>query len=81
MQSPDLGPRRLRQTPTSLPTCQVVAAVVAICLQPIIVVLLQVSRHGQFTAQHLQLFVEIRVGAVLEEAKHQQVCDALILEA
>lgn len=32
-------------------------------------------------AQHLQLFVEIVAGAVLKEAKHQQVCNALILEA
>lgn len=67
--------------PTSLPTFQEVAAPVAVCLQPIVVVLLEVSWHGHLVAQHLQLFVEIRVGAVLEEAKHQQVCDVLILEA
>ena len=56
--------------PTSRPTIQEVAAPVAICLQLIVVVLLQVSWHGQFSAQQLQLFVEVIVGAVLEEAKH-----------
>lgn len=56
--------------PTSRPTIQEVAAPVAICLQLIVVVLLQVSWHGQFMAQQLQLFMEVIVGAVLEEAKH-----------
>lgn len=79
--SPDLGQRPLRQMPTSLLTRQEVAAAVAIYLQPIVLLLLQVSWHGQFPAQDLQLFVEIRVGVTLEEAKHQQVRDALILEA
>lgn len=54
-------------------TIDEVAAPVAICLQLIIMVLLQVSWHGQFTAQCLQLFVEIIVGAVLKEAKDQQI--------
>lgn len=66
--------------PTCLRSCHEVAAPVAICLQ-LVMVLPQVSLHGQFMAQHLQLFVEMTFGAVLEEAKDQQVCDVLILEA
>lgn len=57
-----------------------VAAPVAICLQFMVMAFPQVSCHKQVMAQHLQFFVEIIVvGAVLEEAKHQQVCDAITL--
>lgn len=69
-----------------VPTCpralhDHVAVPVAICLQFIIVAFQQESWHRPLMAQHLQLFMEITVRAVLEEAENQQVCDALILEA
>lgn len=56
--------------PTSLLPPQV-AAPVAVCLQLILLLLLQVIMLGQVVAQQLQLVVEITLGAVLEETKHQ----------
>lgn len=74
---------RRGQVPTCPPQAlpDHVAVPVAVCLKFIIVAFQQESWHRPLMAQHLQLFMEITVRAVLEETENQQVCDALILEA
>lgn len=69
-----------------MPTCLVAspdnaAAPAAIRLQFVVIVFPQAGWHRQLVAQRLQLLVEIGAAAVLEEAKHQQVCDVLLLKA
>lgn len=46
----------------------------------LVLVRIQVNWHGQFLTQYLQLSVEM-ILRVLEEAKHQQVCDVLSIQA
>ena len=56
------------------------ASPAAVCLQLVFQLCLRVKLHGQFLRQQLQLWVEMTVRA-LEESEHQQVCDALGLQA
>ena len=56
------------------------ASPAAVCLQLVLEVRLRVNLHWQFLPQRLQLPVELAVRA-LQKAEHQQVCEALGLQA
>jgi hypothetical protein len=76
-----VGVKKWGPVPTCLYSSPIGAAgPVAICLQLIIPAPTQVKLPGQLLAQHLQLLVEL-ITVALEEAKHQQVCDALFPKA
>lgn len=77
---PRYGVKGTRPGPTWLYSSMVgTAGPAAVGLQ-LVLVRIQVNWHGQFLTQYLQLSVEM-ILRVLEEAKHQQVCDVLSIQA